>query len=304
MKTLRHIAVTGVFTSLAGLALGAQNTAAPPLTTDATPPAPVAAPPVVLPPERNWRFGLAAGYGSRTNPLIQSDDIPVIVDVDLAWFGKRWFFDNGDVGFSVIDNDHFTTNLIARVNSDRAFFSRTNTKYVTFMQLSGNVQAPAFDITGSPLVTPEPLKPPKRDYAIEAGIETLLDGDWGAATLRAFHDVSGTHDGYEISVAYDYRITRGRFSFSPSLGIAWKDTAMSTYYWGVHPGESSNVLQSYEARGGISWEAGVRGSYYLSEHFRVALSANYERLQHSVANSPIVEDPYVLGYFAGVAWSF
>lgn len=270
----------------------------------ATTPPPAASAPAVLPAERHWRLGIAAGYGERTNPLIQSDDIPVIVDVDIAWFGKRWFFDNGDLGFSLIDNDRFTTNLVARVNSDRAFFSKTNTKYVTFMQLRDNVQIPAVGMTGQPLVEPEPLEPPRRDYAIEAGFETLFDGEWGAATLRAFHDVSGTHDGYEISIAYDYRVTRGRLSVAPSVGLAYKDDSLSDYYWGVHAGEASNVLQRYEATGGVSWEAGLRGSFYLTEHLRIAASANYERLQHSVARSPLVEDPYVIGYFAGVAWTF
>src|SRR5689334_217793 len=49
--------------------------------------APATARPVVLPDERRWRLGAAVGYGERTNPLIQSDDIPVLVDLDVAYFG-------------------------------------------------------------------------------------------------------------------------------------------------------------------------------------------------------------------------
>src|SRR4051794_40877416 len=56
-----------------------------------------------LPKEKNWRFGVALGYGERTNPLIQSEDIPVVVDLDIAWFGERWFFDNFDLGFELFD---------------------------------------------------------------------------------------------------------------------------------------------------------------------------------------------------------
>ena len=48
--------------------------------------------------ESRWRLGAAFGYGVRSNPLVQSDDIPIIVDLDIAWFGDRWFFDNGDLG--------------------------------------------------------------------------------------------------------------------------------------------------------------------------------------------------------------
>jgi outer membrane scaffolding protein for murein synthesis (MipA/OmpV family) len=193
------------------------------------------------------------------------------------------------------------------VNSDRTFFSKTNTRFVTFRTAVGGLATTAFNPeTGLPLTKDEavPLKPPKRDYAIEAGFETLIDGDWGAATLRAFHDVSGTHDGYEVSASYSFRHTRGRFSVSPSVGLTWKDDALSTYYWGVHPGESSFVLDSYEADGGLSWQAGLRGTYYLTKHLRIAASANYERLQHSVERSPIVDENYVFGYFAGVAWTF
>ena len=276
-----------------------ENAAVP----ESSTPAP-STPAMTAPPERHWRLGIAAGYGRRTNPLIQSEDIPVAVDVDIAWFGRRWFFDNGDLGVTLIDRDRFTTSLVARVNSDRAFFSKTNTKYVTFLQSAGGAQPPALDFTGTPIPAPEPLKPPRRDYAIEAGFETLIDGAWGAATLRAFHDVSNTHDGYEISASYDYRITRGRLSIAPSLGIAYKDDALSDYYWGVHEDEASFVLQQYFARGGLSWEVGLRGSYYLSEHLRIAASANYERLEYSVARSPLVKDPYVVGYFAGLAWTF
>jgi outer membrane scaffolding protein for murein synthesis (MipA/OmpV family) len=37
---------------------------------------------------------------------------------------------------------------------------------------------------------------------------------------------------------------------------------------------------------------------------RLAMSLNYEQLQHSIANSPLVKDDHVLGYYAGLAWTF
>ena len=111
---------------------------------------------------------------------------PSLVDVDIAWFGKRWFFDNGDLGFTALDNRFFTANLMARVNSDRTFFSKTNTKYVSFARAGGGAPAPlspGHRRSRSP--NRVPLKPPKRDYAIEAGVEILFGGEWGNATLRA-----------------------------------------------------------------------------------------------------------------------
>jgi outer membrane protein len=261
----------------------------------------------VLPEERRWRLGVALGYGERSNPLIQSDDIPVVIDLDIAWFGDRWFFDNGDLGLSLTDNRWFTTNLVARVNSDRTFFGKTNTRFVNFQVMAGGATGGLVDqSTGEPIQEDVrlPLKPPKRDYAVEVGFETLFDGEWGQATLRGFHDASGTHDGYEISVDYSYRITKGRFSVAPSVGLTWKSAALSDYYWGVHRDEVSSTLAFYEARAGLGWESGIRASYYLSKSARLALSANYESLQHSVAQSPLIERDYVIGYFAGIGWQF
>ncbi len=148
------------------------------------------------------------------------------------------------------------------------------------------------------------LKPPKRDYAIELGFETLFDGEWGAAAVRGFHDVSGTHDGFEIAADYSYRVTRGRFSFAPSVGVAYKSRKFSDYYWGVHADEASPLITEYHADDGFGWEAGMRASYYLTKDLRLAMSANYERLQNSVARSPLVKDDHVLGWFAGLAWTF
>lgn len=271
----------------------------------ATTPAPATHPPRPLPEEKNWRFGVAVGYGERTNPLIQSEDIPVLIDLDIAWFGERWFFDNFDLGFELFDRPSFTTNIVARVNSDRAFFSKTNTKYINFSYLKGGVLGPAVDPGSGALVDqPVQFKPPKRDYAIELGFEMLTDGEWGMAALRAFHDVSSTHHGYEFSADYGFRWVRGRWSIGPSVGVSYKSAALSDYYWGVHDDEATFLLPVYEAKGGFGWEAGLRTSYYLTKSIRLALSANYERLQHSVAMSPLVEDDHVLGYFAGLAWQF
>jgi len=273
--------------------------------TTAEPATPVANAPHPVPAEKSWRFGVGLGYGQRTNPLIQSEDIPVVVDLDIAWFGERWFFDNFDLGFALVDNSRFTTNVVARLNSDRAFFGKTNTRYVNFTVTAGGEQVPMPPPSSQGAVDAAvELKVPDRDYAVELGLEMLLDGEWGHATLRAFHDVSNTHEGYEISADYSYRWVRGRFSIAPSVGVAYKSAELSDYYWGVHADEVLPTLQGYQVDGGIGWEAGLRTSYYVTKSMRVAVSANYEKLTDNIALSPLVAEPYVIGYFAGLAWQF
>jgi len=257
------------------------------------------------PPESHWRIGAAFGYGQRTNPLIQSDDIPVLVDLDIAWFGKHWFFDNGDIGLTLFDRAQSTTSLVARLNSDRVFFGKTNTEYVNFAYAgSGEVSALVDPDTGAQATEPVEVVPPDRDYAIELGVESLIDGDWGSATLRAFHGVSGTHGGYELSAFYSWRWITGRFALAPSVGVSYKSAALNDYYWGVQADEANLALPEYHPSDGFNFEGGVQANYYLNRNLRIALSVNYERLADDVAASPLADEDYVMAYFSGLAWTF
>ena len=166
-------------------------------------------PPVIGENPSPWRLGLAFGYGERSNPLIQSDDIPIVVDIDVAWFGKRFFFDNGDLGLTWINNDRLTLSTIARVNSDRVFFGRTNTRFIVL----GAGTLAQLDVE---------LEVPDRDYAIELGAELLADGSWGRLQLAAFGDVSGTHDGFEAFADYSIGFRQQRWYVEPSLSLSYK----------------------------------------------------------------------------------
>lgn len=242
--------------------------------------------------ESRWQLGFALGYGLRTNPLVQSDDIPIVIDFDIAWFGDRFFFDNGDLGLTFADNEQFTASLVARVNSDRVFFGRTDARFVTV------------DAAGLPLSEALEFEVPDRRYATELGVEVLADGPWGQLQLTAFHDVSGTHDGYELFAEYAYGWRMQRWYFEPSLGLSYKSEALNDYYWGVRDFEANAVLPAYTAGDGINAHARVALSYQLSRSWNLSLVAEYERLNDAAAASPVVDDENVLGYFAGFGYRF
>ena len=242
--------------------------------------------------ESNWRIGAALGYGQRTNPLVQSEDIPIIVDLDIAWFGDRWFFDNGDGGLTFADNRALTASVVGRFNSDRVFFGRTDTRFVTV------------DAVGAPLSQPVDFRPPDRDYAIELGIELLTDGSWGAVQLTAFHDVSSTHEGYELYANYSFGWRQRRLYIEPSLGLSYKSADLNNYYWGVTPAEAGNVVLPYEAGAGVNWHTRFVIGYQINRQWALSLVAEYERLNDEAAKSPIVDEDSVRGLFVGMAWRF
>ena len=242
--------------------------------------------------ESRWRLGAALGYGLRSNPLVQSDDIPIIVDLDIAWFGERFFFDNGDLGLTLADNSALTASLIARFNSDRVFFGNTDTRFVSA------------DLAGMPLAEATEFTVPDRDYAIELGLELLMDGSWGQLQMAAFHDVSSTHDGFEIYLDYGYGWRNQRWYVEPSIGVSYKSDALNDYYWGVRDDEVSIVLPPYQANAGTNAHARLMVGYQISRNWTFSLVAEYERLNDSAAASPLVDEQNVLGYFAGFGFRF
>ena len=242
--------------------------------------------------ESPWRLGVALGYGERSNPLIQSEDIPLLVDLDIAWFGERWFFDNGDLGLTFADNEALTASVVARFNSDRVFFGKTNTRFITI------------GTTGAPLEQPVDFRPPDRDFAIELGAELLTDGDWGLLQVTAFHDVSGTHEGFEFYADYRYGWRRQRLYIEPSFGLSYKSADLNNYYWGITEEEANGVVPAYEAGAGLNWHGRLKFGYQLTRNWSLSLTGQYERLNDEAAASPIVEDDHVLGVFAGFAYRF
>ena len=242
--------------------------------------------------ESPWRLGVALGYGERSNPLLYSDDVPIVVDLDIAYFGERFFFDNFDLGFTFADNDLVTASVMARARSDRVFFSKTNTRFVDV------------GFAGEPLGSITAITVPDRDYAAEAGVELLSDGRWGFLQLNAFHDISNTHNGYELDFDYGLGFRAGLWYFRPSFGLSYKSADLNNYYWGVRPEESSEALPAYEAGAGVNARMRLRASYHFSRNWMLTLSAEYERLNDEAAGSPIVVDQAVLGYFAGFGYRF
>jgi hypothetical protein len=73
-----------------------------------------------------WSFGIALGAGQRDNPFVASDDVTLNAIVDLAWYGERWFFDNGDIGFTLRETSQLSVNALLTFNNERNYYSYLN----------------------------------------------------------------------------------------------------------------------------------------------------------------------------------
>jgi len=269
--------------------------------------------------DRNWQLGVALGYGTRSNPLIEADDLTLIAVVDFAWYGDYLFFDNGDLGVTFVDNHRFTLNGILRVNTERLFFENADSLLVSFTNSgvgSGNGGRPTpgdgTDGTdgggdgggSSGGVTTETFEIPDRDYAIEAGLELLTDGHWGFLQASATQDISSKHDGYELGLTLGRSGYWQRFTWTTSAGISYRSHDLNNYYYGVLPAEATNAFPSYEAGAGVNYQLSGLLRYYLSKSLSLGLVLQYERLNSAIADSPFVTDDHVTTGYAGLKFTF
>src|ERR1700676_3344055 len=88
-----------------------------------------------------WNFSVGLGVGARTNPLVGSKTIPLVVVPQFSYYGKRLFIDDLDLGFTLADNDGITLNLVASPGYDRVFFYRSDLQNVFVSGFGGGGSA-------------------------------------------------------------------------------------------------------------------------------------------------------------------
>ncbi len=258
-----------------------------------------------------WRIGFGAGIGERTNPLINSHNIPIYGIVQLSYFGDQFFFDNGDIGWYLAENKQWSLNAIAGVGGERSFFSFLNSGSIGFNPTGGTLDAGQTpggmspeEPPDDPLVEEQKFQLPERDYTIDGGVEYVYHWDNSDLQIQLLTDLSGRYKGQEIWVSWAIPRQRGRWEFIPSVGLNWKSSDTANYYYGVTESEASEVLPAYDVGAVTNAFGRLAVSYTISEHWKLVSVIQYERLARDITRSPIVEGDSVKTGFVGLYYEF
>ncbi|MFT5483695.1 MAG: outer membrane protein [Halieaceae bacterium] len=266
--------------------------------------------------EKSWSVGIGAGYGERSNPLINSDDIPMYGILQLSWTGEQFFFDNGDFGLFLDQGKSWELNLIAGVGGERSFFSFLNSSVLSFipetpgLKFDENSASDGMDVPveGS---GPEPIetisirvKPPERHYTVDGGLEFIYKLGSSDLQIQALTDISGRHNGQELWFSWAYPLQTNGWQFVPSLGFTWKSNRTANYFYGVREDESSSELPAYQTRSATNPFVRLSASYRFNEHWRLVSVLQYEHLDSSISNSPSVIENHISTSFVGIYYEF
>lgn len=247
-----------------------------------------------------WRFGIGAGYGKRTNPLINSDNVPVYGVIQLSYFGERFFFDNGDLGWVLADVGDMSVNLIAGVGGERSFYSAFNKSSVSFGQSTGVDSLPPDSMQNNA----EAPEAPDRDYVIDAGLEVLYQAHQLEWQLQVLGDVSGNHDSAELWLSVSRPWSLGRWSVLPVIGVNWLSGGAADYYYGVKASEALPSMPAYRADAAVNPFVRLALHYRLSDHWSVIVAGQYGLLADEISDSSAVADDHTSTFFSGLFYEF
>jgi MipA family protein len=236
-----------------------------------------------------WNFSLALGAGVRTNPLVHGQDLPLLVVPQFSYYGKRFYIDNLDVGFTALESAKNTLSLIASPGYDRIFFYRSDLQNI-FVNIGGGAAGT------NPPPPPVPFPTRSRPITYLAGPEWTFNDHGIIGQLDVLREVTGHNHGEEVRTAIQFPVRRSTDAFSATIGLTWQSAAIVNYYYGApRIYESGSALRPFLKLG---------YTRPLGRGWRFEVIAQYEHLASAIAGSPIVAHNYVVTSFLGFVHAF
>jgi len=246
----------------------------------------------------HWNVSVALGAGVRTNPLVNGDDIPLVVIPQVSYYGKRFFLDDLDVGYTLAEGDSNTLALIASPDYDRVYFYRTDPQnfFITGITAGGVPAYSTNPAAAEAVPAAAKITPRARHFTYLAGPEWTFKFEGLSGQLDLLHEITGQDHGDEVRAALGVPLLRAKGALSASFGVTWKSAAIVNYYYG-EPG-------IYGGTSALDPFVKLAFSLPLSSRWRLDTFAEYERLGGGIANSPIVAEHSVATMFVGAIYTF
>lgn len=244
----------------------------------------------------HWNFRISLGAGVRTDPVVHEAAIPLVVIPQFSYYGKRFFIDDLDIGFTLSESDTSTVSLIATPGYDRVFFDRGDLQNIFVSGIPGSTTTGPFigENAGATHGANVPKGP--RHWTYLAGPEGTFQIHGITGQLDLLHEITAQNHGNEVRAALGIPLIQSTGSLSANVGLTWKSAAIVSYYYGV-PG-------LYGGSWALNPFVKLGYSRPLSGKWRLTAFVQYEHLGNSIADSPIVNARYVLTVFAGATYAF
>ena len=251
----------------------------------------------------SWQLGIAIGLGVKTNPLVDGNDIPLVIMPDIAWYAEKAYFDNGELGYQWLSQTRVAFETFLQLDRERIFFSFLHPANI-LVPIEGSVtDLPAEDIlNGQRSLSIDEIA--NRRWAINGGIRAhyfLSNGEW---QLTFQQDISNVHKGQQIGLEYSHSWLWHDFRLGLRIGTDWKSARLIDYYYGVSQRDTDLTELYFSGKSGWQTYMSFNAQKPINENWSWLANIGYTKLPDSITNSPLVEQNNIRNVFLGVAYRF
>ncbi|MBR9726424.1 MipA/OmpV family protein [Shewanella intestini] len=252
-----------------------------------------------------WDLGIAVGIGSRSNPIVDHDNIPVYVAPSIAYYGNSWFFDNGNLGYSLIEREQFTINLATLYTAESGYFNDWDPS--NFFVLSNNRQPVGKQPSQHAMLADAYINLNElehRHFTLLGSVEAFYYSRIGIFKFVLGHDILDVHNGMQGDIKWNYSIAYAQWLFDAGISTTWKSKELIQYYYGVRESENQFWHQAYQASSGWSQSAEITTRYLIDTHWDAVVALRYTKFADAITSSPLLSKGYSTTYFVGMAYKF
>ena len=270
----------------------------------------------------SWQLGIALGVGIKTNPLVDGNDIPLVILPDIAWYAEKAYFDNGELGYQWLNQPTFAFETFLTLDRESVFFSFLHPANILAPRngSSGSfISAPSGSTDNSPgnsISDPsnENIQGPptnlsideiaNRKWAVNGGLRGHYFSTFGEWQLAILQDISNVHKGQLVALQYSRQWLWRDIQMRLRLGTDWKSAALIDYYYGVS--KRDTTLTEYYFNGKSGWQTylSINVLKPINENWSWLAEMSYRRLPNSLTDSPLIEQNNISNVFLGVAYRF
>jgi outer membrane protein len=262
----------------------------------------VAAQSSVSPEKSNWNVSFALGAGVRTNPVMDNDDIPLIVIPQISYDGERFFIQNLDIGYNIFEDNEHQLNLLLTPSYDQIFFNNSGVNnFVDTVEFANSTKSvPTVDLVNH-AIDKDQLH--RRRMAALGGLEYSQTLGGLEMQLQLLHEITNYYRGNEIRIALSKGISLGKNDVKLTLGANWQDSATLNYFYGLTETEAVGE-PPYSANSGVTQMLRFDWNYDINNRWSLRFFTSYRHLNQSISLSPLVTSNNVVTAFAGGVYHF
>ncbi len=190
---------------------------------------------------------------------------------------KRFYFQAGDLGFKVVDDENWEVDFGLGVD------------------LIGDV-----DRGDSPSLR----NLPELSLPLNAFTSAQYKSSIGLFKIKYNHEINNKHNGNTSSLSYSAPIFVGKWLFLPQLSYEYYSAEVINYFFGVNPTDASLEFPTYQANSDTALSLSILSLYKINDKWSFVGNLKNDFLGDEITDSPIVEDDQRLSVFAGFLYKF